>query len=71
MLSWHSTQQMEGDRALARPQPGGGNVVLKSSLRRFITGMSQKPKQAFCLEGLAAVTAAEDIKGQSNKATVS
>lgn len=53
---------MEGDRALARPQPGGGNVVLKSSLHCFITEMSQKLKRAFCFEDLAAVTALEILK---------
>lgn len=60
MLSWYSTQQMEGDKAC--PQPGGGNVVLKSSLHCFITEMSQKLKRAFCFEDLAAVTAPEIIK---------
>lgn len=68
MLSWYSTQQMEGDKALglpgykACPQPGGGNVVLKSSLHCFITEMSQKLKRAFCFEDLAAVTAPEILK---------
>lgn len=52
MLSWYSPRQMEGDRALACPQPGGGNVVLKSSLRCFITEMSQKLKGGFVLKTL-------------------
>lgn len=62
MLSWYSPRQMEGDRALACPQPGGSNAVLKSSLRCFITEMSQKLKGAFCFEDLAAVTAPEILK---------
>lgn len=61
-LSWCGPQQMEGDRALACPQPGGGNVVLKSSLRCFITEMSQKLKRPFRFEDLAAVTAPEILK---------
>lgn len=62
MLSWYSPQQMEADRALACPQPGGGNVVLKSSSHCFITEMSQKLKRPFYFEDPAAITAPEILK---------